>query len=356
MRDLIGITYDSGSGGPELTAAEWRQNQAGLFTRDTNDLVIGGIRGGAVSNSGFSVTIAPLTVVCHPSASRGVYQAAFPAGATELAKTISAAHASLVRIDAVDVKIFDHEADGSGLRGADIQINAGTPGSGTAPAFTGTGFRLGTFSVPTSGSPVFTANTGLIGYAAEGAALDAASHPANVKPGTLMYNRVTKGLEYYNGTSWFYTATGLLAKNTSGTDILAITTTDPTWADGSLVTPTPAPVVGVTFKAPASGRIDIIPSGHFEHNSGGGFAYVGWELRKGAAIGSGAVVQGPVSDNSVGTGGLGSASTRISASRHCTVSGLDAGDDYNARIMYTTTAPGAGGYDIFYREILVYAA
>ncbi|HEY9335357.1 MAG TPA: hypothetical protein VIQ79_13075, partial [Kribbella sp.] len=98
MRDLIGITYDAVSGGPELTATEWRQTDTSLFLRDTNDVVMGGVRGGAVSNVGFSVTIAPLTVVCQTLWARGVYRAAFPGGSAELSKTISPAHATLPRV------------------------------------------------------------------------------------------------------------------------------------------------------------------------------------------------------------------------------------------------------------------
>lgn len=343
MRDLIGITYD---GVVELTAAEWRQTVAAQYVRDTNELVIGGIRGGSVSNVASAVTITPLTIVSHPSAARGVYQGAFPAGSAELSKTIGAAHATLPRVDAVDVKIFDHEADASTFRGVDIQLNAGTANaSPVAPTFSGTGYRLGTFAVPASGggSPAWTPNPDLIGYATTGGALDAASHPANVKAGTLMYNRATFGLEYYNGTAWFSVPTGRLAKNTDGNDLLAQTTTDPTWAAGS-------PACGVTFKAPASGVVEIIPSGHFQQNSVGGFAYLSFELRQGAVIGSGTVVQAPLPDLALGTSG------RTSGSRVCTVAGLTPGADYNVRTMQTTTAPGATGFSIFYREIQVMAA
>lgn len=204
MRDLIGITYDAVSGGPELTATEWRQTDTSLFLRDTNDLVMGGVRGGAVSNTGSSVTIAPLTVVCQTQWARGVYRAAFPGGSAELSKTIPAAHATLTRIDALDIKIYDHEADGSNKRGADIELIQGTAGSGSAPTFTGVGFRLGTFSVPQSGggNPSWTPNSNLVGYAAAGGILDVASRPANPINGTVIYNRSTGALEVFHGGAW----------------------------------------------------------------------------------------------------------------------------------------------------------
>lgn len=210
MRDLIGITYDAGAGGPELTAAEWRQSDTALFHRDTNDLVISGVRGGSVSNVGFSATIAPLTAVVQTTAALGVYIGAFPAGATELTKTISAAHATLPRVDAIDVKIYDNEADSSGSRGIDIVYTAGTANSSpSAPTFTGVGVRLGTFAVPASGggNPVWTANSSLLGYAGPGGFLLGTTRPSNPRQGTFFFNTSTLVAEYYNGTTWVALAT-----------------------------------------------------------------------------------------------------------------------------------------------------
>lgn len=219
MRDVGYITYDTPATSPEYTAVEERQIQTSHFLRDTNDLVMAGVRGGAVSNTGSSVTIAPLTMVVQPSAALGVYKASFPASASELSKTISAAHATLARVDALDVKIFDTEADSSGNRGGDIQINAGTAGSGTAPGFVGVGVRLGTFAVPASGggSPVFTANPNLVGYAAAGGILDVAARPSNPRPGTVIHNRLTSALEIYYSGAWRNIMTSVW------------TTWDPTW-------------------------------------------------------------------------------------------------------------------------------
>jgi hypothetical protein len=206
MRDLIGITYDGVSGGPELTAAEWRQVETGLFVRNTSDLVIGGVRGGAVTNSGFTATIAPLTAIVQPTAARGVYQAVFPAGAAELTKTINAAHATLPRVDAIDLKIYDHEADASGLRGADIVYTAGTAASSpTAPTFTGVGVRLGTFAVPASGggNPAWTQDPALVGYAGTGGVLEVAQRPSNPRNGLEIFNRSTGVREIFiTGLGW----------------------------------------------------------------------------------------------------------------------------------------------------------
>jgi hypothetical protein len=207
MRDLITIDYDSASGGPEMSAVEWRQADTSLFLRDTNDIVMGGVRGGSVSNTGFSAAIAPLTVVLQTLWSRGVYRAAFPGGSIELSKTISPAHATLPRVDALDVVIYDHQADGSGLRGADIVYTAGTAASSpvapSAPS-AGVSLRLGTFAVPASGggNPVWTANSNLVGYAAAGGILDIANRPSNPRAGTVIYNRSTGALEVYHSGAW----------------------------------------------------------------------------------------------------------------------------------------------------------
>lgn len=205
MRDIIGITYDAGSGAPELTAAEWRQIDGGLYTRDSTGLVYPGVRGGVVSNVAFAATITPVTAVVQTTAGLGAYRGVFPAGATELAKTISAAHATLPRVDAIDIKVYDHEADASGLRGMDIVYTAGTANaSPVAPTFTGVGIRLGTFAVPASGggNPVWTMATANIGYAGAGGVLSVATRPSNPIPGLEIYNRSTGVREIYDQAAW----------------------------------------------------------------------------------------------------------------------------------------------------------
>jgi len=205
MRDIIAITYDAGSGAPELTAAEWRQIDGGLYTRDSTGLVYPGVRGGVVSNVSFAATITPVTAVVQTTAGLGAYRGVFPAGSAELSKTISAAHATLPRVDAIDIKVYDHEADASGLRGMDIVYTAGTANaSPVAPTFTGVGIRLGTFAVPASGggNPVWTMASTNIGYAGAGGVLSVASRPSNPGPGLEIYNRSTGVREIYDQGSW----------------------------------------------------------------------------------------------------------------------------------------------------------
>lgn len=352
MRDLIGITYDAGSGGPELTAAEWRQVETSLFVRDSNDIVVGGVRGGAVSNTGSSVTIAPLTAVIQPSAALGVYQAAFPAGAAELAKTIPAAHATLARVDALDVKFFDHEADGSGLRGADIQINQGTAsGTPSAPTFTGVGWRLGTFAVPASGggSPVWTPNASLIGYATAGGVLDVTTDPSNPRAGTVTYNRSTGALKYYNGSTWVTVLAG-------GTTVGSASSVDVSTASTTFIAGSSA--FGVTFVAPPSGKVLITLSGYFTQNQDGGVALMSYTVRTGGVLGSGSVVGTAANaDRALIAGGVvESGQPNYCGGSHGPVlwTGLTPGDTYNVRVEIA--CDNGGGIDVKSRGLTVMPA
>jgi hypothetical protein len=349
MRDLIGITYDAGSGGPELTAAEWRQADTALFVRDTNDLVVSGVRGGAVTNTGFSATVAPLTVVVQTTAALGAYIAAFPAGAAELAKTISAAHATLPRVDAIDVKIYDHEADASTFRGADIVYTAGTANaSPVAPTFSGVGVRLGTFAVPASGggNPVWTINPALIGYAGAGGILEVATDPSNPRPGTVTYNRTTKILKYWDGTAW-QTLHGGPAP-VVGSSSVNISSSSTTFVAGSTA-------FGVSFVAPPSGSVYITMSGYFQETQDGGVALMSYTVRTGGTVGSGTTVGTAANSNrALIAGGPVDAGQPIyfQGSRGPTLwTGLTPGATYNARVEIA--ADFAGGINVFYRELLV---
>lgn len=347
MRDLIGITYDAVSGGPELTAAEWRQTDSALFLRDTNDLVVSGVRGGAVTNTAFSATVAPLTVVVQATAALGAYIAAFPAGSAELAKTINAAHATLPRVDAIDVKIFDTEADASTFRGADIQYNAGTANaSPVAPAFAGVGVRLGTFAVPASGggNPVWTINPALIGYAGQGGILEVSTDPSSPRPGTMTYNRSTGALKYWNGTLWITLVGGSAFAQ-------AATSTDENTTSTSFVAGTSP--LGVTFVAPPSGAVVISMRGYIAQNINGQASIMSYAIRAGGSIGSGSVFSAANSDRALVCGRSVNASSPalLQASITDGFNGLTPGATYNVRCEFSVTA--TGGMDVFYRQLLV---
>ena len=348
MRDLIGITYDGVSGGPELTAAEWRQTDTALFVRDTNDLVVSGVRGGAVTNTGFSATVAPLTVVVQTTAALGAYIAAFPAGSAELSKTISAAHATLPRVDAIDVRIYDHEADASTFRGADIVYTAGTANaSPVAPTFTGVGVRLGTFAVPASGggNPVWTINPALIGYAGSGGILEVSTDPSNPRPGTVTYNRSTKIVKYWDGTAWqtlLGGATPVVATSTA--DELSVTSTS--FVAGA----TP---VGIVFVAPPSGAGFITLGAYFSQNQNLHASIVSYTVRAGGTIGSGTVFGAAAnSDRALicGRSVNASAPALLQADIRDYWPGLTPGNTYNARVEFATDA--GGGMDVLRRKLI----
>jgi hypothetical protein len=165
MKDVIAITYDSVSAGPVLTAQERRQIETGLYNGSTAGTVFSGYRGGAVSISGSTATLTPVTFVIQGTgtgtavvATQGAYRGAFPSGSTELSKTLAAPHASLTRWDALDIRVYDHETDASGLRGADIIYTAGTANATPSvglPAALPNSVRMGHFVVPVSGTATF---------------------------------------------------------------------------------------------------------------------------------------------------------------------------------------------------------
>jgi hypothetical protein len=126
----------------------------------------------------------------------------------------------------------------------------------------------------------------------------------------------------------------------SGTAVIASTTT---FAAGS-------PVVGVTFTAPPTGKVYVNVSAHMEENLANDFAYMAFEVRTGATIGSGTVVHGAVTQEGVAIGGA-NGLVRIVAGNRVLVTGLTPGSSYNAQTMHLSTP--AGTADLFFRYILV---
>lgn len=158
MGDPIGITYDSGSGGPELTAQEFRQDIAAL-TEGPAGQAVSGVKHdtGLVTLSGSTITHAAMNFVMQGvTATTGVYLGYEP----QATKTLTAAHATLARVDAVWVRVQDNEADSSGQRRSIVEYAAGTAGSSSAgvggvagapAAPSGAYILLATIAVPASG-------------------------------------------------------------------------------------------------------------------------------------------------------------------------------------------------------------
>ena len=130
MGEPLWITYDSGSGVPEFTATELRQNFAALFEGAAGQAFSGVKHGtGLVTLAGTTITHAAHNFAIQGiTATTGVYVGYEP----QATKTLTAAHATLNRVDAVWVRIQDHEADASGQRRSIVEYTAGTAGSGSA--------------------------------------------------------------------------------------------------------------------------------------------------------------------------------------------------------------------------------
>lgn len=171
------LDLDGGSG-PSYGAQEYRQADTALHAGPSAGQVFSGIIGGQVSIIGTAITIAPLEYVLNGASapgSEGAYRGLFLTGDPDLSKTLTAAHATLARIDSIRVRIYNHNADGSGQRRHAIEYTAGTAGSGVPPtAPSGTSYEFARIAVPASGggSPVVT----MVGRAFTG--------PGGARPGT----------------------------------------------------------------------------------------------------------------------------------------------------------------------------
>lgn len=127
------------------------------------------------------------------------------------------------------------------------------------------------------------------------------------------------------------------------TDETGITSTSPT-ADG---------LVGFTFVAPVSGKIYITVSAYAAMSNNTRQTYVGFEVREGSTIGSGTVVTAADTDHAIATSRAVTSGgpSEIQASRRHLVTGLTAGDTYNARTMRWVNTTGGGS--VYYRSLLV---
>lgn len=159
MTDPLFLDLDGGLG-PTYLGQEYRQGFTTMYAGPSAGQVFSGVRGGAVSVVGTAITIQPLTYVINGGSTpgtEGVYFGQFVTGDSDLSKTLTAAHATLARIDSVRVRVYNHNADGSGQRRHAIEYVAGTPASSpSAPSLPVSSVELARINVPASGggSPV----------------------------------------------------------------------------------------------------------------------------------------------------------------------------------------------------------
>ena len=164
-----------------------------------------GVRPG---DPGLTVTLAGSTintsagVAAVAYASQGVYLAAFPSSTSPGALT--AAHATLDRIDLVYLRVWDNSVDASGLNKADIVYLAGTPAaSPVAPTPAGTQIYmpLATITVPHTGAGSPSVSTAVRpNTVAPGGILPSTTTPTGLYVG--QYWDDGTNLRRYNGSSW----------------------------------------------------------------------------------------------------------------------------------------------------------
>ncbi|MFD5111432.1 hypothetical protein ACFWNG_03805 [Streptomyces sp. NPDC058391] len=194
-----------------LDGAEMRRVDSMLLMADGTAL---GSRGGLrPGDPGLTVTLAGSTVNVSAGVAavyrsgQGVYRAALPSGVSPGALT--AAHATLARIDLVYLRIWDTDIDASGLRQADVVYLAGTPASTPAaptPAGTVIYIPLATINVPFSGngSP----------------SVSSAIRPVTVAPGGILPAQTSTPASPYAGQAW-HDGTDLKVWNGSSVDTYA---------------------------------------------------------------------------------------------------------------------------------------
>lgn len=204
-----------------------------------NGTALGGTAGVTPGGGGLNVSIAGSTITVGSGrawvyqSGQGVYRAVMPSATT---LTLTAAHATLSRIDLVYLRVWDTSVDASGLNQADTVYLAGTASStpvAPTPAGTQIYIPLANITVPPSGGGSPTVSQSVM--------------PTTVAPGGILPSTVAPPSPYtgqfydngtdllrYNGSSWdtYYKVPGAW---TPYTPTWTATTTNPTLGNGTLV-------------------------------------------------------------------------------------------------------------------------
>lgn len=192
--------------GLTLDGLELRRLQCLLVM--TNGFALGGRGGVQPGTGGLSVSLAGSTINVGSGnawvnqSGQGMYAVSLTSGATA---TLTAAHATLPRIDLVYLRVWDNAVDASGLNRADAVYLAGTASSTpVAPVPSGTQIYLplATISVPASGggSPSVSQSVMPKTVAPGGILPDAAA--AGFYAG--QYRDDGTGLQRFDGSAWGY--------------------------------------------------------------------------------------------------------------------------------------------------------
>ncbi|MET8765868.1 hypothetical protein [Streptomyces sp. NPDC004658] len=154
-----------------------------------------------VTLAGTTITVAAGVALVQYQSGQGVYRACL-ASSTNL--TLSAAHATLSRIDLVYLRVWDTLVDASGQKLADVVYLPGTAASSPVapvPAGTQIYIPLATITVPPSGGGSASVSTSVLPYTvAPGGILPSASAPATPYVGQFYDNG--SDLLRWNGSGW----------------------------------------------------------------------------------------------------------------------------------------------------------
>jgi hypothetical protein len=174
----------------------------------SNGSALGSTSGVRPGDPGLTVTLAGSTINCSAGVAavaytgQGVYRVAFPSSVSP--GTLTAAHATLDRIDLVYLRVWDTSVDASGLNKGDIVYLAGTPSStpvAPTPAGTQIYMPLATITVPHSGGGSPSVSTAVRPYTtAPGGILPSSTAPSSPYVGQY-YDNGTDLLRW-NGSSW----------------------------------------------------------------------------------------------------------------------------------------------------------
>ena len=195
--------------GLTLDGAETRRIDASTVM--ANGTAAGSRSGVRPGDPGLTVTLAGSTINVSAGVAmigysgQGVYRVALPSSTSP--GTLTAAHATLARIDLVYLRVWDNAVDGAGLAKADPVYLAGTASAtpvAPTPAGTMIYIPLATINVPASGGGSASVSTAVrpVTVAPGGIVPDAAA--AGYYAGQYRDNGT--GLQRWNGSAWVYPA------------------------------------------------------------------------------------------------------------------------------------------------------
>ncbi|MEW5658361.1 hypothetical protein ABGT92_23945 [Streptomyces cinereoruber] len=163
--------------------------------------IVPGTGGLTVSLSGSTITVsAGIALIYYPG--EGVFRAPMTSVSS---LTLTAAHATLPRIDLVYLRVWCHSVDASGLNQADVVYLPGTASSTpTAPVPAGTQIYmpLATISVPASGGGSPTVSTAVRPYTVAPGGILPLQASAPASPYVGQYYDDQANLRRWNGSTW----------------------------------------------------------------------------------------------------------------------------------------------------------